>query len=289
MRKLIVMMASLAISAVTMAGNIFVYAVNGTAEKKVAGKWVALAKRAELSENDIVRVNKGASLSIIDRGAEKIYATGEVAEKSVSAIIKEQASGSASGQFVSHAVKSLFNGGTDNISHQAAGCTYRGDVVESDIAKAILSKKSEEDLRLNVDNAKSDFGIAFDLVDRTTGEVVNSATVGREVYFRVKNNSAKMLYVNVLDVASDGQFAECLPVDDAQTLSHLLIPSNCVIDLYDYPIALTEPVGTDNLILVASEVPYDLRQVTRYLSMKNLKADSKQQIGVYGKTIAIMK
>ena len=186
-------------------------------------------------------------------------------------------------------MKSLFNGnGTDNISHSAAGCTYRGDIIESDIAKSILAKKNSE-AQFNVSNEKSDFGVSFDLVDPKTGEIVVAAKAGREVYFRVKNNSSKILYVNVIDVASNGEMAECLPIDDAQTLSHLLIPANCVIDLEDYPIELTYPLGTDNLVLVASEVPYDLRQVNKFLKMPNIKADGKQQIGVYSRTIAIMQ
>mgnify|MGYP003513602908 CR=1 FL=1 len=288
--------ASMLIMAVaTYAGNLFVYSVTGSVERKAGNAWQTLTKRAELQESDVVRVKDGASLSIIDKSAQKIYATGAVDGKSVGTIIKEQGSASsASTQFVAHAVKSLFNGnGTDNISHSAAGCTYRGDRAprlnrHAESAKSILAKKNSE-AQFNVSNEKSDFGVSFDLVDPKTGEIVVAAKAGREVYFRVKNNSSKILYVNVIDVASNGEMAECLPIDDAQTLSHLLIPANCVIDLEDYPIELTYPLGTDNLVLVASEVPYDLRQVNKFLKMPNIKADGKQQIGVYSRTIAIMQ
>ena len=290
MKRLISVASMLVMAVATFAGNLFVYSVTGSVERKAGNAWQTLTKRAELQESDVVRVKDGASLSIIDKSAQKIYATGAVDGKSVSAIIKEQGSASsASTQFVAHAVKSLFNGnGTDNISHSAAGCTYRGDIIESDIAKSILAKKNSDD-QFNVSNEKSDFGISFDLVDRKTGEIVVAAKAGKEVYFRVKNNSSKILYVNVIDIASNGEMAECLPIDDAQTLSHLLIPANCVIDLEDYPVELTYPLGTDNLVLVASEVPYDLRQVNKFLKMPNIKADGKQQIGVYSRTIAIMQ
>ncbi len=290
MKRLVSVASMLLMAAATFAGNLFVYSVTGSVEKKAGNAWQTLTKRAELQESDVVRVKDGASLSIIDKSAQKIYATGAVDGKSIGSIIKEQGNASsASAQFVGHAVKSLFNGnGTDNISHSAAGCTYRGDIIESDIAKAILAKKNADE-QFNVSNEKSDFGISFDLVDKKTGEIVVAAKPGREVYFRIKNNSSKILYVNVIDIASDGQFAECLPIDDAQTLSHLLIPSNCVIDLEDFPVELTYPLGTDNLVLVACEVPYDLRQVNKFLKMPNIKADAKQQIGVYSRTIAIMQ
>lgn len=125
-------------------------------------------KRNPLQLNDVVRVGNNSALSFIDRKAEKIYSISQNNGQKVSELIANyKGKQSYAANFVSHASKSLFNGGSDRISHEAAGCTYRGDIVENDIAKAILAKHKGNELG-SMNNANTDYAISFSILDRRT-------------------------------------------------------------------------------------------------------------------------
>ena len=272
------------------AQDIYVYSVIGKAEKQKDGKWVALQKRDPLQLSDMIRVDNNSALSFIDRKAEKIYSISQNNGQKVSELIANyQSKQSYASNFVSHASKSLFNGGSDRISHEAAGCTYRGDIIENDIAKAILAKHNGSPLG-SMNNAKTDYAISFSILDRRTkAELEGVVALDSQAVFRIKNNSDTPLYVNILDINKNGEKYDCLPIDDATTMSHLLIPGNCTIDLTTYPVEFSEPVGIDNLILIATEVPYDLRQVMKYFDKADASKvqSSNYPVGIYCKKIEV--
>ena len=272
------------------AQDIYVYSVIGKAEKQKDCKWVALQKRDPLQLSDMIRVDNNSALSFIDRKAEKIYSISQNNGQKVSELIANYKSKqSYASNFVSHASKSLFNGGSDRISHEAAGCTYRGDIIENDIAKAILAKHNGSPLG-SMNNAKTDYAISFSILDRRTkAELEGVVALDSQAVFRIKNNSDTPLYVNILDINKNGEKYDCLPIDDATTMSHLLIPGNCTIDLTTYPVEFSEPVGIDNLILIATEVPYDLRQVMKYFDKADASKvqSSNYPVGVYCKKIEV--
>jgi hypothetical protein len=126
-------------------------------------------------------------------------------------------------------------------------------------------------------------------LDRESKNVLDAVKVDGQAIFRIKNNSDVPLYVNILDVNEAGEKFVCLPIDDATTMSHLLIPANCTIDLAAHPVEFTEPKGVDNLILIATEVPYDLRQVKSYLDKNDNSSieNASYPIGVYCKPVVI--
>ena len=272
------------------AQDIYFYSVIGKAEKQANGKWVALQKRDPLLLTDMIRVDNNSALSFIDRKAEKIYSISQNNGQKVSELIANYKSKqSYASNFVSHASKSLFNGGSDRISHEAAGCTYRGDIIENDIAKAILAKHNGSPLG-SMNNAKTDYAISFSILDRRTkAELEGVVALDSQAVFRIKNSSDTPLYVNILDINKNGEKYDCLPIDDATTMSHLLIPGNCTIDLTTYPVEFSEPVGIDNLILIATEVPYDLRQVMKYFDKADASKvqSSNYPVGVYCKKIEV--
>lgn len=272
------------------AQDIYVYSIIGKAEKQANGKWVALQKRDLLLLTDMIRVDNNSALSFIDRKAEKIYSISQNNGQKVSELIANYKSKqSYASNFVSHASKSLFNGGSDRISHEAAGCTYRGDIIENDIAKAILAKHNGSPLG-SMNNAKTDYAISFSILDRRTkAELEGVVALDSQAVFRIKNSSDTPLYVNILDINKNGEKYDCLPIDDATTMSHLLIPGNCTIDLTTYPVEFSEPVGIDNLILIATEVPYDLRQVMKYFDKADASKvqSSNYPVGVYCKKIEV--
>lgn len=272
------------------AQDIYVYSIIGKAEKQANGKWVALQKRDPLLLTDMIRVDNNSALSFIDRKAEKIYSISQNNGQKVSELIANYKSKqSYASNFVSHASKSLFNGGSDRISHEAAGCTYRGDIIENDIAKAILAKHNGSPLG-SMNNAKTDYAISFSILDRRTkAELEGVVALDSQAVFRIKNSSDTPLYVNILDINKNDEKYDCLPIDDATTMSHLLIPGNCTIDLTTYPVEFSEPVGIDNLILIATEVPYDLRQVMKYFDKADASKvqSSNYPVGVYCKKIEV--
>lgn len=290
MKKMILTAVMSAFFGILSAQDMYVYSVIGQAEKQVNGGWQTLQKRDQLTENDIIRVADNSGLSVLDRKAEKLYSFPQTNSKKMADLIANyKGKQSYASNFVAHASKALFNGGTDRISHDAAGCTYRGDIIENDIAKALLFKSNGNSFQ-NFNNATTDYAISFEILDRNTRQSVEgSVNVDAQAIVRIKNNSDVALYVNILDINQQNEKFICLPIDDATTLSHLLIPANCTIDLNTFPIEFTEPKGLDNLILVATEVPYDLRQVKQYLEKVDGKSvqDPKYPIGVYKRDILI--
>ena len=111
------------------------------------------------------------------------------------------------------------------------------------------------------------------LVDEQTGaEISGRAPMGRRFFFRITNRGDIPLFVNVLDIASDGSLYDCLPIDAGGTMLHLLVPGNSTVDFRQYPMEFSEPAGTDLLVLTAYDRPFDLRRVAEALGM-NRPAD----------------
>lgn len=290
MKRMILMAVMSMLVGLLAAQDIYVYSVIGQAERQENGKWVILQKRNPLKMEDVVRVSDNSALSIIDRKAEKIYSISQTNGKKVSELIANyKGKQTYASNFVSHASKALFNGGSDRISNDAAGCTYRGDIVENDIAKSLIAKAKGASMN-NFNNATTDYQVSFEILDRKTKQPLGSeVAIDSQAIFRITNNSDVPLYINILDINQQNEKYVCLPIDDATTMSHLLIPANCTIDLVSYPIEFAEPKGVDNLMLIATEIPYDLRQVKKYLEKVDASntATSNYPIGVYSKKINV--
>lgn len=289
MKKIAITLLASLCSCLLYAQDVYVYSSTGTAEVQKGKEWVRLKKRDALSANDMVRVSQNSSLTLLDKKAEKIYAIPQSAAKQLSQLLEELKGKqqNVTAQFFNHAMKSMFNGGADRISHEAAGCTYRGDIVENDIAKSLFAKMNGNSLK-GASNEKTDFAVTFELLERNGGgDIQGDAKIGAQAIFRMKNKSDKPMYVNVLDMDSNGDTYVCLPMDDAQTMSHLLIPAESTIDLVDFPIEFTEPAGQERMVLIATEEPYDLRIVNKYLKENRIKQTSTYPIGLYAKDFSV--
>ena len=289
MKKIVITFMLSLLCYVVSAQSLYVYSIIGKAEVLQGNDWVKLEKRAKLSSKDNIRVGENSALSLLDRDAEKIYSipetTGDVSKIIESLKDKQQ---NVSSQFFQHAMRSMFNGGSDKISHSAAGCTYRGDEVEFDISRSIQQKLNGAKMD-EISNEKTDYSISFEVIKRNTKEKVEgNANIGEQSFFRIKNNSNKPMYVNILDIDAQGKRVVCLPMDDAQTMAHLLIPANCTIDLTDYSTEFTESKGTDCMILVAAENPFDLRMVSNKIDESDNKNATKHfPVGIYKKKTTV--
>ncbi|MBO4805917.1 MAG: DUF4384 domain-containing protein [Paludibacteraceae bacterium] len=274
------------------AQDIYVYSSTGSAEVQKGSQWNRLKKRDVLSADDVVRIAPNSCLTLLDKKAEKMYSIPQSSPKKLAVLIDELKGKqqNVTTQFFNHALKSMFNGGSDRISHEAAGCTYRGDIVENDIAKSLFAKMEGNSLK-GASNQKTDYAISFELLERDgdNKNIQNEAKIGKQAIFRVKNNGDKPMYINVLDLDSNGDTYVCLPMDDAQTMSHLLIPAESTIDLIDYPIEFTEPAGEERMVMIATEEPYDLRIVNKYLKENRVKQTSSYPVGIYVKSLSVNK
>ncbi len=288
MKKLIIA-ALLCLGELAGAQNLIVYNVTGTAEKQEAGAWKRLSRREVLQENDVVRVGQNSALSILNKETSKVYALKQSDAQKVSALIAsiQGSQNSASGKYFDHMVGSLMNGSSSTVSHNAAGCSYRGASIENDMARAIAFKQANNSL-VQISNGTSDYSVRFDVMDRKADTILNNKVyIGKEAYFRITNTSSVDLYVNIIDINAEGELYDCMPVDEGMTLSHLLIPAKSTIDLKDYPIAFAEPAGTDHLLLLAYPEPFDLRVVNKVLKTPGLTAAKGLQLGIYNKSINI--
>lgn len=291
MKKIAIALLASLFSVLLHAQDIYVYSSTGVAEVQKGSEWTKLKKRDVLSANDVVRIAQNSSLTLLDKKAEKMYAIPQSGAKKLATLLDELKGKqqNVTAQFFNHAMKSMFNGGSDRISHEAAGCTYRGDIVENDIAKSLFAKMNGTSLK-GATNQRTDYAISFELVEREgDNSIQGEAKIGGQAIFRVKNNGDKPMYVNVLDLDSEGETYVCLPMDDAQTMAHLLIPAESTIDLVDFPIEFTEPAGEERMVLIATEEPYDLRIVNRYLKENRVKQSSNYPVGLYVKNLSIKK
>jgi len=105
--------------------------------------------------------------------------------------------------------------------------------------------------------------------------------MGRRFFFRITNRGDIPLFVNVLDIASDGSLYDCLPIDAGGTMLHLLVPGNSTVDFRQYPMEFSEPAGTDLLVLTAYDRPFDLRRVAEALGMNRPADASPDGVGIF--------
>lgn len=287
MKKLIIA-ALLCICEMAGAQNIVVYNVTGSAEKQEGSSWKPLTRREVLKETDVIRVSQNSAMNLLDKNDSKLYAVKQTGAKKVSAILAELKSkqGSVAVKYGEHIAKSLFNGNSSTISHNAAGCTYRGATVENDMARTLAFKQANNALT-GISNGTSDYDVRFDIMDRTADTTLKNVFVGKEAYFRITNNSDTDLYINITDINADGELYDCMPIDEGMTQSHLLIPANSTVDLKDFPIAFGAPAGTDHLILLAYPEPFDLRVINKALLTPGLTSAKSCKMGVFNKSVAI--
>ena len=129
---------------------------------------------------------------------------------------------------------------------------------------------------------RSAYPLSMVLVDEQTGaEISGRAPMGRRFFFRITNRGDIPLFVNVLDIASDGSLYDCLPIDEGGTMLHLLVPGNSTVDFRQYPMEFSEPAGTDLLVLTAYDRPFDLRRVAEALGMNRPADASPDGVGIF--------
>lgn len=263
------LLAALLLAGPAAAQTYRVASVNGEASCLRSGSWSALSPRETLSSTDVVRIGERSVLSVIDREESKLYALKAQKEAPLLEIIRAQ-SRSALGRFAANFMRALTRGDTEKISHEA-NVSYK-DLNADGAIYAAMADPAYRSAR----------PVSMTLVDEQTGqEISGSAEIGRRFFFRVTNRASEPLFVNVLDVASDGSLYDCLPIDEGGTMLHLLVPAESTVDLRRYPMEFSEPAGTDRLILAAYDRPFDLRNVIKAFEAGKPADASPEGVGLF--------
>lgn len=252
-----------------------VASVNGEADCLRSGTWSALAPRETLAPDDMVRIGEHSMLSVIDRDGNRLYALKEHGEAPLGEIIETQ-SRSALARFASNFLRALTRGDTEKISHEA-NVSYKDLNADGAIHAALADPAY-----------RSAYPVSMTLVDERTGKEIGSiAPTGRRFFFRITNRGDVPLFVNVLDIASDGSLYDCLPINEGGTMLHLLVPGNSTVDFRQYPMEFSEPVGTDLLVLTAYDRPFDLRRAAEALGTNRPADASPDGVGIFRMTLEV--
>ena len=250
--------------------NLWVYSFNGGIEIRSASGWKPAELYQRLSPSDSIRFGINASISILDRKNDKLYAIQKNHVASVEELLNEVSrhTNKQPKSVVSYLWQSLTGKNTGNEFRSSAGVVYRNDDVNYALASAVASSTST-------------FPVDFTLLDRETGCSVNeTATVGNSALIQVNNHSAQDLFINVIDVDANGNMVPCIPVTSAQIMTQLFIPANSEVLLDSFPIVFTEPRGEDTLILVASPELFDAGVVVN--ALKTGKGTTRKiDVGVF--------
>jgi hypothetical protein len=249
----------------SVTGDAFCYK-QGTAEK--------LSPRQALSAKDTVYIGERSALNVVK--GDKLYSLRHNKDKETLGQVVRSQERSAISRFAKSFITALMRGDTEKINHDA-------NVVYKDAASDMIVYAA-----LRNEDYVSRLPLSMKLIDTKTGEDISSeVSVGQKFFFRIRNDSSWPLYVNVLDRDSEGGFYDCLPMDVAGSMLHLLVPAESEVDLAEHSMEFTEPAGTDRLILVGYGKPFDLRNVIKAFQNNEKYAATVENVATYPISITI--
>ena len=260
-------MLTLCVSVSMTAGELWVYAVNGTAWKQVSGGWVKLHRSDYLTAQDIVRTEPESCLTILDRSANVLIPVQNTEGVSIQSLLskKKTAGRSLIKEYVNYLMLALK--GQLSEEQQAAGVVYRGERED-----AILTATCP---------------VIIELIRMEDGRPTDNQVIEGETYlFRLTNAGTQPLFVNIVDLDQLGVVSECLELFSLAYAPDLLIPAGATVLLASYPVKFAPAGGSDILIPVASEKPFILREVLANGSQEALT--SLRQAGRHEKHINIV-
>ena len=267
--RLLVMVFVLLTSSVVSAADYLVYSVVGTAKIYEGSKTVSLSARKTLSASSRLVIGKESAVTVLDEANSKMYSFTTEGTNTVAALLKAaKAPKNLSKQYLSYMVKQLFSKESKNLSHpsaymQATATSYRATARDSFLLNRLASMSeiasSVESSLIQPKNLLStDMDVRFDLVSCETGEPVNpEVDVNTNCYVRVTNGTEEPLFVNVLDIDERGNKYLVLPVDEAATCAHLLVPAQSTVSFKSEPFEFAEANSRETFLLVATEEPVD--------------------------------
>ena len=275
MRKILIILTAIILCSNAKA-QYYVYEINGEAFVK-GTSWNPAYKTMSVQLSDYIRTDKYSSIVILDRNSDRLYTFQSTTPETLNTLIHEQKSSSHS--LLKEVSQALFSAlfKTNNKSMEAynntSGITYRNEDDDLHIAQALNASCSNSNK------------VTFRFIDPVTGQTVTQGKVGGLTIVEITNNTPSGLYINIADFDSEGNVAPIFPTDENNTMTHLYMPAYSVVRLNNYPIEFYYPCGTDNMVLVGYEKPFNMMNVLQL--METAKPSTSSKVYTYSSSITI--
>lgn len=249
-----------------------VYSVIGNT-KIVQGKnAVPLEPKKQLTTHNRLIIEAESAITLLDEKNSKMYSFSSEGTHTVGELVEKASkkSKSVSKQYMSYLVKQLFSKGSSRMSHpdtymQVTATSYRSATNDSMLLSRIAQSlplefgtTAEQQLCRSANNLESDMKVRFELVSCETGyPLEDKVEPNSGCYVRVYNDTEHAVYVNVLDIDEEGGKYLVLPVDEAATCAHLLVPPMSTVSFKSEPFIFSEEPMKETFILVATQDPVD--------------------------------
>lgn len=275
MRKILIILTAIILCSNAKA-QYYVYEINGEAFVK-GTSWNPAYKTMSVQLSDYIRTDKYSSIVILDRNSDRLYTFQSTTPETLNTLIHEQKSSSHS--LLKEVSQALFSAlfKTNNKSMEAynntSGVTYRNEDDDLHIAQALNASCSNSNK------------VTFRFIDPVTGQAVTQGKVGGLTIVEITNNTPSGLYINIADFDSEGNVAPIFPTDENNTMTHLYMPAYSVVRLENYPIEFYYPCGTDKMVLVGYEKPFNMMNVLQL--METAKPSTSSKVYTYSSSITI--
>ena len=275
MRKILIILTAIILCSNAKA-QYYVYEINGQAFVK-GTNWNPAYKTMSVQLSDYIRTDKYSSIVILDRNSDRLYTFQSTTPETLNTLIHEQKSSSHS--LLKEVSQALFSAlfKTNNKSMEAynntSGVTYRNEDDDLHIAQALNASCSNSNK------------VTFRFIDPVTGQAVTQGKVGGLTIVEITNNTPSGLYINIADFDSEGNVAPIFPTDENNTMTHLYMPAYSVVRLENYPIEFYYPCGTDKMVLVGYEKPFNMMNVLQL--METAKPSTSSKVYTYSSSITI--
>lgn len=218
----------------------------------------------DISRNDRVTVKSQSSLCIHDDKDKSVLVVGECSDKTVAELVK-----SRKNNFLGRMVSML----TGADASDRAYVSYKG---ENPIPEFVFASHQ--------DAYQSRYDIELRVLDADTGqETASSLHDGQQVYFEVVNREPFPLCIGILWRDSRGGLVDCL----ADAGRYTLVPADSSLDLSDYMMEVTPPLGQDTIFLFAAKDFFELNSFSRIDAESRPEQSSGLSIGFVKKQFRI--
>ena len=283
MKRIFLLIAILPIS-LMLAAQYYAYSCNGKVQVMRQGQWQEVFTGMELQETDLLQTEEYGKVVMIDRTNSKLYTIQSSEAKPIGTLISNLQQKTPK-LFVEY-VQGIFNKmlgveekQTDGFDTEG-GVTYRGEDENRAVALGLLNQH------------RSQYPLSMLLLDNQTMQPVRNVREGQTVIVQVNNLSDTPLYINVIDIDSEGNKAAIFPADEHQTMLNLYIPALSNIRLYAYPIAFSPGNTIERLQLIAYPLPFDLPKVLKLIGqpeeLKRYTLNEKERIGLFSTTVEVL-
>jgi hypothetical protein len=280
--------------------NYTVYSVIGDVYLTYGQKKSRVKPRLSIKSSDVVIASKGSALNLLDEEKSILYSLAPVGKSSMSNILARQKSASKSltKQYLSYLMKKLFSKESQNMIHpdcymQITGTSYRSEGTDSIFLSSVWNKFDNSENQFEQTACQSnvfpqtDYDVTFSIVSCETGLPIDKdVRTNESCYVRVNNKTLIPLYVNVLNIDAEGKKYLLLPMDEAATCAHLLVPGQSEVDFKSEPFIFDGNPSDETFLLFAVDSPVDFSILLNPIT-KDAKQRNPMAVGVFKKMVKV--